>query len=360
MKIDTRITEMDMKILKKQEEVGSDVSSTQLGEMLGIPGRTVRYRLNRLKDLDILHPPTVHTHERRLGLGECTILLQTKPNKDATIQKILDEIPSFYWNAPTYGQYEGIVSYCLYPLSNPRMIPELAEVMKHNQLIDRYYFIDIVDYHREAVDIFSLSSENSWTWEKWGKEAKRILEEGEEIDLDFDMSPQVMSFDQKDVQILKMKVKDANITLKEIGDALNLSQPQVHNRLKNLEQSGTIRGYKPHLRPFDSMTMIGIFLRSADRINSILLALHKLPLFHDIAIESQNHYYVRIGVPTAEISKFLSAIRPLRQASDEFLVQLILSGTSVQYGSLMDTFSSENGKWSLPMDEYLAIIEEFS
>lgn len=49
--------------------------------------------------------------------------------------------------------------------------------------------------------------------------------------------------DAKDREILKLLQANARITIKEIGDKVNLSPTPVHERIKRLEHTGVIKQY---------------------------------------------------------------------------------------------------------------------
>ncbi|WP_115225695.1 AsnC family transcriptional regulator [Iodobacter fluviatilis] len=60
------------------------------------------------------------------------------------------------------------------------------------------------------------------------------------------MNPKIDVFDQKILQILQT---DARISHAEIGRQVHLSQPAVSERIKRLESSNVIRGYRADINP---------------------------------------------------------------------------------------------------------------
>ncbi|AZN35418.1 Lrp/AsnC family transcriptional regulator [Iodobacter ciconiae] len=60
------------------------------------------------------------------------------------------------------------------------------------------------------------------------------------------MNPKIDLFDQKILQILQT---DARISHAEIGRQVHLSQPAVSERIKRLESSNVIRGYRADINP---------------------------------------------------------------------------------------------------------------
>ncbi|MBY8999045.1 MAG: AsnC family transcriptional regulator [Candidatus Thorarchaeota archaeon] len=353
MTLKVSLDPLDLKILQAFEELGTKVSTRELSERLGEPSRTIRYRITKLKEKGVLHKAKVQTHERKLGLAEYILVATSVPATESTLKKILDEIPAFYYYAPTYGKYEGFFVYVVYPLNTPRMVLDLAAELKKKGLIGDYYLFDVVDYQRNEAKLAEL---DSWDWEKWSKRISTIMTKTKEIKLDMDEFPQTVSFDSKDTLILRHMVENADITLRELGEILELSQPQVHNRIKKLEESGIIRGYKLSLSPFDSGMTILCFFKSKDA-RKILLWFDMLPFYHQITMESGSHFFVQVYLPSTETNNFLKHLRNLKQYTDEMFVQFLLSGTHKGYCHLIDTYSKDTGSWRLPYEDFLKTIE---
>lgn len=55
--------------------------------------------------------------------------------------------------------------------------------------------------------------------------------------------------DERDEAILAALQRDARATFAEIGKEVGLSPPSVHERVRKLEQSGAIRGYRAEVHP---------------------------------------------------------------------------------------------------------------
>ncbi|MHA1615079.1 MAG: winged helix-turn-helix transcriptional regulator [Candidatus Thorarchaeota archaeon] len=357
MTLKVTLDDLDKEILLALEELGTKVSTRELSERLdNVSSRTIRYRISKLKEKGIICKAKVQTHERKLGLAEYVIVATSSPATESTLKKVLDAIPAFYYYAPTYGKYEGYFIYSVYPLSTPRMIPDLASVLKKHGLIEDYYLFDVVDYQRSEA---KLSALETWNWEKWSKTITKIMKKTKEIVLDMEEFPQTVSFDSKDILILKNMVENPDITLRELGKILGLSQPQVHNRVKKLEESEIIRGYKLSLMPYDSAMTVTCFFKSKDA-KKILLWFDKLPFYHQITMESSSHFFVQIYLPSTVTNDFLISLRSLKQYTDEMFVQFLLTGTHKGYGHMIDCFSNDAKSWKIRFDEFVETINELS
>lgn len=362
MSMKLSLDDLDQKILCALKELGTKVSTRELGERLQEPGekkiaeRTIRYRISKMKEKGIICKASVQTHERKLGLAEYIIVATSNPASETTLKKILDEIPAFYYYAPTYGKYEGYLIYAVYPLNRPRMVPDLASDLKKRGLIEDYYLFDVVDYQRNDANLSELES---WDWEKWSKSISKIMAKTKEIELDMEEFPQTVSFDSKDTLILRHMVENSEITLRELGEILELSQPQVHNRVKKLEESGIIRGYKLSMKLFESGMTVLCFFKSKDA-RKILLWFDMLPYYHQITMEGSSHFFVQVYLPSTETNAFLKHLRNLKQYTDEMFVQFLVGGNHRGYCHLIDMYSEETGSWQIPYEKFSKTIENLT
>jgi len=75
--------------------------------------------------------------------------------------------------------------------------------------------------------------------------------------------------DDIDRQILADLQKDGRLTVTELAERVRMSVSPCHRRLKALEQTGVISGYRAHLNPtllgLDFETLVFVTMRAADR-----------------------------------------------------------------------------------------------
>ncbi len=349
MSLKSSLDDIDLDILHALEELGTKVSTRELSERIGHPDRTIRYRISKLKEKGILCKAKVQTHERKLGLAEYILIATSSPSNESALKKILEELPAFYFYGSTYGKFEGYFIYTVYPLNTPRLILDLASELKKRGVIEDYYLFDVVDYQRYEA---KLSEIESWDWDKWSKSLPTIMAKTKELDMDLEEFPQTVSFDSKDTLILRHMVEEPDITLRELGEILELSQPQVHNRVKKLEASGIIRGHKLVMKPYTEAGMTVIcFFKSKDA-RKILLWFDKLPYYHQITMESNSHFFVQVYLPSTETNAFLKHLRNLKAYTDEMFVQFLVDGTHKGYCHLIDMYNKNTESWSLPYEEF--------
>lgn len=362
MKLAENLDNTDVRILKALMDHKKKVSTRELGEELDIKDRTVRYRLKKLKEMGLLCPPKLQTYERKLGLGEILLLLQSNPAKEEQLTKLLDDTQFFYYYGPTYGKYDGFMVYAMYPLVTPRMVQQLAEEMKDRGLIKDYFSMDMVDYTRKPAKLEPLLPDSDWTWDKWSEDIEAVMKSDCEIDLGLEEFPNTVPFDYTDVQIIKHMVENPASTLKEVGEALEpeMSLTQVHKRVKRLEDTGIIRGMKPSFSPFKAYISVSIFFKARDHAKKILCAFNKLPYEINFAMENKSTYNVWVMMPASETNHFLSRISLFRKYTEEFFIQMVIKGKGKGYVHLLSAFNLDTRSWEMPISETLVKIKEIA
>jgi DNA-binding Lrp family transcriptional regulator len=353
LKLKIELDETDRKILRAIEEKGGSLSTSEFSKMLKIPARTIRYRINKMKESNLIREPMIQTYERKLGMGERFLILQSYPDKEEMLSKILDEISIFYHYAPTYGRYEGFVIYAMYPLVTPHLIPQIAEELKALDLVQDYFIFDLVDYTRKKVEISTFLGDESWTWDDWSNQAEKTVESGCELNLDLEEFPSQVPFDFEDVKIITHMVENPSAPLKEVADHTSLSLAQVHKRVKRLEDVGIIRENKKCLSPFEDSMAITIIFKSRENSKNILCAFSKLPFEMTFALESSTQYLVTVSLPSSEVNQFLQRVRFLKKYTQEFFVQVMLVGKSKGYVHLLNSYNENTESWELPETDSL-------
>ncbi|MGY5860604.1 MAG: winged helix-turn-helix transcriptional regulator [Candidatus Thorarchaeota archaeon] len=360
MSLKVTLDSLDMTIIRAIEEHGAKVSTRELSELLNaknpelnVSDRTIRYRIAKLKEKGIVLKAKVRTHERKLGLAESVLVVTSLPATESILKKVIDETSMFYYQGQTYGKYEGYLIYLVYPLGSPHLVQNMASELKKRGLVEDYFLFDVVDYQGKEVCLEKLET---WKWDKWAKMLPKIMAKSKELKLDLEESQETVSFDCNDTMILGHMVENPDITLRELGKILGLSQPQVHSRVKRLEESGIIKGYRLHMKPYDSTMRIACFFKSKDA-GKILLWFDKLPFYHQVTLENKTSYLVEIILPSHDTNELLKNLRNLRQYTDEMFVQFVLDISGKGYRHLMNLFYEKTGTWKLPYDEFSDLVD---
>ncbi|MFX0174173.1 MAG: winged helix-turn-helix transcriptional regulator, partial [Candidatus Hodarchaeota archaeon] len=248
-----KLDEKDIEIINSLYKYGFGSSSRFLSEKLNIPDRTISYRLKSLKDNGLLriYP---FMNERRLGLGDCCIVIQESETfKSSQLSKLLEKVPYFYLISSTYGKYNGILCFTVYSLDSTHP-KEFFEKLKENGLITEYTINEIWDHitNDPKLDYYDPHEGKwIWDWKQWEKQIETTLVQNHSIDL-FDNlhlvhEPMIINFDEIDIELLKVKKdgfhnKKVILTHSELGKKLGLSAFKVKKRVQRLYDQGAIKG----------------------------------------------------------------------------------------------------------------------
>jgi DNA-binding Lrp family transcriptional regulator len=360
MNIELPLDKTDLKILASIERGESKVSATELSEQLNIPSRTIRYRLNKMRENGLLKPPVIQTYERKLGLGERIVLIQSIPEKEEVLTKVLEEMNLFYIFSTTYGRYDGFLVYTMFPLVNPRIINQIVDELKEKGLIRDYFIFDAVDYTRKSSAVAPFLPGNDWNWTTWVEETEEIMKKGCKDMLKLEEFPKAVKFDYGDIQILKYMVENADPTLKEISKVLDISLTQVHKRVKKLEDTGVIKGIKPLFTPYKDSVSISCFFKSREYARKILCGFYNLPFEINFAMESSSKYDVQVSLPQSEVNAFLRHIDIFRKHSEEFFIQISVKWTKKGYTHLLEAYNKETESWEISINDVMMTIRKYA
>jgi DNA-binding Lrp family transcriptional regulator len=288
------------------------------------------------------------------------IIVESSPEKHEHLGEIIHATPPFYAYAPTFGKYNGFWIFAQYPLSTPQMCKRLMEELKSEGMVEDYLLLDAIDYTVKSINVDNLLPDSKWDWPDWYESIKKTMEKRKKYDFELNEFPTQESFDFKDFQIVMKLVEDAEITLKDLGEYLKLSQPQVHKRVRRLEKIGVITGYRPHLMPFCEIITVACVFESREYAKEILKAFSDLPFDLNIGLQSSIHYNVLTYIPPSETFHFLVGLDLLRQYAERFFVQFSIVGKNTGYAHLFDTFNEVTNTWEMPVQEYLDLISDMA
>lgn len=94
--------------------------------------------------------------------------------------------------------------------------------------------------------------------------------------------------DRMDLDILEYLMKNGRATHEEIGRTLNLSRPAVHQRVKKMEQTGVLRGYRAEV----NWSALG------QDLDALIFIKSNGPRFHDMVEEIKS-----ISIPEVSMKR---------------------------------------------------------
>lgn len=120
--------------------------------------------------------------------------------------------------------------------------------------------------------------------------------------------------DAKDRNIIRLLEEDARLTYAEVGEAVGLAASSVHDRVRKLEKSGVIRGYRADLDLEKGGYPITAFVSLALRASSpadIPARVAEFALVESCySVAGDNSYVLIVRAPqTKDLEELLDALR---------------------------------------------------
>ncbi|MFX1263743.1 MAG: winged helix-turn-helix transcriptional regulator [Promethearchaeota archaeon] len=352
------IDRKDLDIISALDEVGAKASAKKLSETLGIPSRTVRYRLSRLRRNGILHPPQAIPHERKIGLGEVFVAMETSRKGTLLLPDVIRSIVPFYWYSESYGKYNGYIAQGMYSLASPSITTTLLRAMQDQSLINDFHVFDVVDfeYKRANYDYFDIDSGWTWDWNEWYHQIEKNLKEPRPILTKMEQNTRIVEFDSNDVLLLEQIVEDSEATQKRLADILGLSETLVNKKLHRLEKTGVIKGYRSVFSPFGNHGMIVLVLELEEPVERVLRSFYQLPFQLYIMMESKSRYCIRFSLSSKDHKMFLRGFDLIRPHVVSYFFQTLHSSHTTRPPIPFYMFDRTSGRWDLPLETSLEII----
>ena len=347
----------DIRIVSTLDSLPHRSSTERISVELDIPSRSIRYRLSKLKEKNILKEQTVITHERKLGIRESFIIIEENPKYRETFQKIIGENPALSWYVPTSGKFQGFILHSINTMNVPDYPQQLLALMKENEIVNDYFHFEIIDYQEFGwnYNYFNTEGKWIWNWKIWEDNIRNKNYNQESVV--FEENPEVTNFDYLDIQILKNLILFESITQKEIGKKLALSESQIGRRIRSMEQSGIIRGYRTGFAPFSETQTVMCMIKIGDSFDRIVNILKQIPYPKTIAFENRQSIGFGFQIPTIEMKGFLNGLHCLRPLIDSYFVQYQLRSPTFNPQISFDLFDKGSNDLNRVVKEYERSLE---
>ncbi len=287
--------------------------------------------------------------------------METAPSSNPFPVEFFEKTQAVGWYTATYGRINGFLANVVYPLEDPDANKRVLEQLRAAGLISAYKIFDLFSYRTKGWDLSKFDSEGRWTWDwqKWHQQIDSIIDSGTGgVGVDDELETQI-SFDGKDVVLLRMLHENPDTTQKEMAQRLNLPLSQVRRRLQQLREEEVIVGYKPVFTPFRDTLTLMCFIESTSAVEQILGCLHQLPYTLDVYTESSSSIAIRIRLSTSDIVGFLQGLDRLHHLADSFSVQILHKAVSFGSVHLYDLFDADEHRWNTHSPEYLRWLEQW-
>lgn len=356
------LDDKDLQIIAALDKMGGNASAEEIRKHLDdtgivIPTRTIRYRISMLMERGMLLPSVIQTDERKIGLGEGILVLQECSDKTEILEKILEEVPIFFWNVPTHGKFDGYLVHVVHDLATPKMIDVICKEMKKRKLISDYSFLDIIDFTSKKVDFSRFKPSGQWDmdWTEWNEKIAEHIDGDSKSPFNLSEQHEVIEHDSLDISILKQLLKNSNTSINALSILLKTPITKVRERVKKLRDTRVIKGYERAYGFAGDLLWFSCFLEINDNIGGILSSFNELPFPVVILMQKKNQYCIRLGLTTSNLKRFLDGFRLMRPHLKSYSFQFHLSDTvESRFLKIFDLYIED--KWVMPVEDYIAII----
>ena len=343
--------------------LGGKVTATELAQTLGFPDRTIRYRIQRLREKGLLGRIWPQTHDAKIGLGDGSLLLDISERYQNLPREFLFCFPNFYANYATYGRYTGMQTGFGYPIGNSQTIERIVRAMKQMNIIKDSYTFMSNDFITLAADFskFNLSTGWNWDWRNWVQDCRKTLKAGERFPYEFDINPAQFDYDHKDVEIIaEIKMYGGQLTHKKLSKRINLSETQIGVRLRRLKEAGVLRGYI-WLTEMTPQTVAIFTHMELDDPDPVLSCFLHLPFRREILMDSADKVAVRLTMNSSDIVQYLKGFEALRPHIRSSFIQIAV-GLKVIPGGMHGFYhlhDESSDRWEMPVEESIQKLEKF-
>jgi len=354
----------DETLLDALTRLGGKVTATELGQILGHPERTVRYRMKRLREKGYLGRVWPQTNDIKLGLGDGNLILNMSERYRKLPRKFLYCFPNFYANYVCYGRYNGYSTGAGYPIGNPQMLDRIVRAMKQMKIINDAYIFKTVDFISLAGDLskYVPGSGWKWNWRDWVKESEKTLKVGERFPLKFDTNPSQFDYDHKDIEIIaELKMFGGLLTHKELSKRVDLSETQIGVRIRRLRDADVLRGYAWLTEMTPQTIVLFTHFELEDPDDPILSCFLHLPFRREILMDSSDKFSVRLTMNSSDVVNYLKGLESLRAHFRSYFVQTAVSLEVVPGGmhGFYHLHKESTGKWEIHAEDYIRKLEDF-
>ncbi len=350
-------------LLRAITELAGTGKAPELGEMLGFSERTIRYRLQRLKEKGHLTRQWPQTLDAKLGLGELGLFLELTEEYRYLPRDYLYCFKNFNVFYATYGRYNGHFTAGGYPIETPQIIDRMIQALKQMNIVKDCYRFDSIDFIPLSADLSKYSPTKGWKWDwrEWVEQSEKAIKADEPSGFDFTLDCGTMDYDHKDIEILTEMKTRGYIPHKEISKRVGLSSTKVRSRILRLMEENVLRGSVWLIPPSPDSITLYTFVELDSANESALSCFRFLPFRREIYIDKPNKFGIRITMNSSDLVGYMKAFESLRTHFSSYFIQTVVNRSTGPEGMHRHYYlhSESTGRWEIPMEDYIRDLEKF-
>ncbi len=350
-------------LLEALTELGGTGKAPELGEMLGFSERTVRYRLQRLKEKGYLLRKWPQTLDAKLGLGELGLFMELTEEYRHLSREFLYCFKNFNLHWATYGRYNGYFSAGGFPVDKPETIDKMIQALTQMNIIENWYRFDTVDFIPLSADLSKYHPKTGWKWDwrTWVEKSEKAIKRNEPSGFEVVWDPGTMDYDHKDIAILAEIKEHGHIPPKQISKSVGLSDTQVRTRIRQLTEEKVLRGSIWLIPPTPESMVLYTIVELDSPDNPALSCFRYLPFRMELYIDKPNKYAFRITMNSSDLVGYMKAFETLRTHFNDCFFQIVVNRSSIPEGrqSIYRMHNDSTGRWEIPIDDYIRNLEQY-
>jgi hypothetical protein len=217
-----------------------------------------------------------------------------------------------------------------------------------------------MDYDAKRVDFSKYRPDGSWIWDwkKWSDDIPKKLENTAEIPHKMEEVTEIISCDDSDIRILRQLKESSDSSMSSLSSMTGISVANVREKVQRLRDTHVIKDFRRAYGFVGDLLWFSCFFKVRQNPGSILEILYDLPHPATVLMEDLNSYCFRFGFTTSELIGFLEGFRALRPKLESYSFQFHLPDeVESSYSEVFNLYNSESGRWEIPLEKSLEIIE---
>lgn len=329
-----------------------------------LPYTTVYNRVTKLESQGALRT-WIQPNFPKIGLSRAVVLATPHPGKEIFTRDAL-KIPGFWLTvARCMGDCNGYYTLHGIPTANRQEFELYLEQLLERGLLKNYriYWIGDTKFPLTNFDYYK-PKDRTWKfdWKGWLESlvASRARLEASK------QSAQLVSFDKKDLIILKELVRNARTTLADLSKLLSLTLPAAKYRFDRLVERGLIQEWVIDLQPFapqvSELSEVRLDFKNESLMRGAENILESLPIVQAYSpITGLNSITTRLYLPSIEVSNlhtFLSLL--VSKGVLTSYSYIVIDPMTIQAQSFAHKSYDDDSGWNYTGREYLKAIDNLT
>ena len=224
-----KIDKIDKKILYELE-ADSRQPISRIARHIGFSKQFTNYRIERMKDIGIINSFTTIVDRQKIGLSCVSMFVKLRGGSTESEQEIISKVKSLPltgWLGKTIGRWDLLLTFLLrdvYDINNAfqTIMPCFGQSISEHLIL-----FDLREYRNVRKVIYGKPK---------GKPLFFLIGENKKV-----------TIDEKDYELLKLLSANSRIPILECALKLGLSDKTVKRKIKHLQKSKVIQGFKVNM-----------------------------------------------------------------------------------------------------------------